>query len=226
VTDDHSPFTASDDHSDDGNAGFSETSPTPYADCHTFDTDTVERDPFERNAFERDAFQQTFETVAQHDAVSTTPEVEPSEHERFSTPVAQEFLPVPQSHTLPIYPNGSDATLLPPRDVSASSIQDADASAVATATIKRSDLLQAELSTHPTTITDRILADLHAHGDNPVDRGLAELLSKQINGEYHHGPSHSDDFSHEHPDSASIDDAQHDHVRLSDDSDNSDKELP
>ena len=111
-------------------------------------------------------------------------------------------------------------------DLSALSVQDAEAPAVTTAAIKRSDLLQAELSSHPTTITERILSDLHAHDDNPVDRALAELLSKQLNGEYQHGPSHSGDPSHEYSDAGSTDDAQHDHVRLSDDSDNSDKELP
>src|SRR5207245_441687 len=83
--------------------------------------------------------------------------------------------------------------------------QDAEAPAVTTATIKRSDLLQAELSSHPTTITERILSDLHAHDDNPVDRALAELLSKQLNGEYQHGPPHSGAPPHEYSDAGSTD---------------------
>ena len=231
VSDDHSPSIESDNHSpaitsDEGIAGFSEASPSPSADDHTFETHTVERDSLERNTFEQDAFEHKFATT-QHDAVSTAPEIEPFGHERHTPPVAQGFLPVPQSPTLPTYPASDiDATPLPSSDVSASSIQNAEAPGVITATIRRSDLLQAELSTHPTTITERILSDLHAHGDNPVDRALAELLSKQLNGEYQHGPSHSGDPSHEYSDAGSTDDAPHHHVRLADDSDNSDKELP
>jgi CheY-like chemotaxis protein len=222
VTEDHSRATTS----DDGITGFSEENPTPSADDHTFETHTVDRDPLEGNTFEQDAFEHKFDTT-QHDAVSTAPEIEHFDHERPTQPEAQGFPPVPQSPTLPIYPpSDTDATLLSPGDISASSIQNEEAPVVTTATIKRSDLLQAELSTHPTTITERILSDLHAHGDNPVDRALAELLSKQLNGEYQHGPSHFDDPSHEHSDSSNADDIQHEHVRLSEDSDNPDKELP
>jgi CheY-like chemotaxis protein len=222
LTGDHSRATTSDDNI----AGFSEASPTPSADDRTFENHTLERDSSERNTFEQDTFEHKFETT-RHDAVSTAPEIEHFEHERPTEPVAPGFSPVSSSPALPIYPTSdSDATLLSPGDVSASSIQNEEAPAVATATIKRSDLLQAELSTHPTTITERILSDLHAHGDNPVDRALAELLSKQLNGEYQHGPSHSDDPSHEYSDAGSTDDIQHEHVRLSDGSDNPDKELP
>jgi hypothetical protein len=226
VSDDHSPATESDNHSpattsDEGIAGLSEANPTLSADDHTFETHPVEPDSFERNTFEH-----KFATT-QRDAVSTAPEIEPFGHERHTQPVAPGCLPVPQSPTLPTYPASDiDATPLASSDVSASSIQNAEGPGVTTATIKRSDLLQAQLSTHPTTITERILSDLHAHGDNPVDRALAELLSKQLNGEYQHGPSHSGDPSHEYSDAGSTDGTQHHHVGLADDSDNSDKELP
>jgi hypothetical protein len=53
--------------------------------------------------------------------------------------------------------------------------------ATTTAVLKRSDILQSQLSTHPTTITDRILSDLRDH-NSPIDRALAELLSAQMNG--------------------------------------------
>jgi CheY-like chemotaxis protein len=222
VTDDHALATTS----GEGIAGFFEASSTPSTDVHMFKTDTVERDSLETNTFEQDAFEHNFETTHQ-DAVSIAPEIETFEHERPTQPVADEFPPVPQSPTLPTNPASEiGAALLSPGNFLASSIQGAEAPAVTTATIKHSDLLQAELSTHPTTITERILSDLHAHGDNPVDRALAELLSKQLNGEYQHGPSGSSDLSHEYSDPGSTDDAQHDHVRLSDDSDNADKELP
>jgi len=192
--------TVTDDHSpattsDQGIAGFSEASTAPFANDHIFETHAVERDSLERTNFEQDDFEHKVETM-----------------------------PVPLSPTLPTYPASNiGATLLSPGDVSASSIQNAEAPAVTTATIKRSDLLQVKLSSHPTTITDRILSNLHARSDNPVDRALAELLSKQLNVEYRHDP---DDLSHERSDSGGADNTKHERVRLSDDSDNSDKELP
>jgi|tagenome__1003787_1003787.scaffolds.fasta_scaffold20979359_6 CheY-like chemotaxis protein len=141
--------------------------------------------------------------------------------------VAQELSTAPESRALATHPwTVLDATALPQDHDSASPTEDAEPAAAIRTIIKRADLLQAELSTHPTTITDRILSDLHAHGDNPVDRALAELLCKQLNGEYRHGPSDSDDPAHEHSASGSTEDTQHDHVRLSDDSENNDKELP
>jgi CheY-like chemotaxis protein len=52
--------------------------------------------------------------------------------------------------------------------------------------LKRSDILQSELATHTTTISERVLSDLRSHGDNPVDRALAELLSEQLAGNNAH----------------------------------------
>ena len=57
---------------------------------------------------------------------------------------------------------------------------------------------------------------LWVHGDNPVDRALAELLCKQLNGEYRHGPSDSDDPAQEHSDSDGTDDTQHEDPSVAD----------
>jgi CheY-like chemotaxis protein len=151
----------------------------------------------------------------------------PSEGEIPSEPVTQEFSPAPESPALATYPSTVlEPTALLQDHVSTSPIENTEYPVATTTIIKRADLLQAELSTHPTSITERILSDLHAHGDNPVDRALAELLCKQLNGEYRHGRSDSDDPTQEHSDSGGTDDTQHDHVRLSDNSENNDKELP
>jgi Domain of unknown function (DUF4388) len=151
----------------------------------------------------------------------------PSEGEISTESVAQELSTELESPALATYPSTVlEPTALLQDHVSTSPIENTEYPVATTTIIKRSDLLQAELSTHPITITERILSDLHAHGDNPVDRALAELLCKQLNGEYRHGPSDSDDPAQEHSDSGGTDDTQHDHVRLSDNSENNDKELP
>jgi CheY-like chemotaxis protein len=103
----------------------------------------------------------------------------------------------------------------------------ADNSAVATGTIKRTDVLQAELANYPTTITERVLSDLRAHGDNPVDRALAELLTEQISGGNAHAqPQHSDCVGasqEQSPDQDQDQTPNQDHVHHSD---NPDQEQP
>ncbi len=89
------------------------------------------------------------------------------------------------------------------------SIANEDSSAT---TLKRSDVLQGELSDYPTTITDRVLTELRAHEDNPVDRALADLLSDQLSGNNAHPqPQHSDS-----PDESQEQNQDHDHVHHSD----------
>jgi CheY-like chemotaxis protein len=91
----------------------------------------------------------------------------------------------------------------------------ADSEPTTSPTIHRRDVLQAELSSYPTTITDRILSNLRAHDDNPVDLALADLLSEQLSGNNAHPQPQNSDFA---------DDSQHeDHVHHSD---NTDKEQP
>jgi CheY-like chemotaxis protein len=128
--------------------------------------------------------------------------------------VAQALLPVPQSHEADTHPSTNTGT---------NSTSESDASPVATATIKRTDVLQAELASYPTTITDRVLSDLRAHGDNPVDRALAELLTEQLSGGHaHEQPQHSDSAGARQEQNRDQNSDQ-DHVRHSD---NPDQEQP
>jgi CheY-like chemotaxis protein len=91
----------------------------------------------------------------------------------------------------------------------------ADSEPTTNPTIHRRDVLQAELSTYPTTITDRILSNLRAHDDNPVDLALADLLSEQLSGNNAHPQPQTSDF---------VDDSQNEnHVHHFDDTD---KEQP
>jgi CheY-like chemotaxis protein len=142
--------------------------------------------------------------------------------------VAQALLPVPQNHETDTYPSPeieahTEETVLPAptqeqpvheRNESDQSLF-AASEAEPTASLHRRDILQAELSSYPTTITDRILSNLRAHDDNPVDRALADLLSEQLSGNNAHPQPQNSDFA---------DDSQHeDHVHHSD---NKDKEQP
>jgi CheY-like chemotaxis protein len=107
--------------------------------------------------------------------------------------------------------------------------------------IKRSDLLQAELADYPTTITDRVLSDLLANDDNPVDRALADLLEHQQSAPkaaplHTSAPHHADEApteatpSHDHSqdssDFAVAHDANHEANPESADKHVPDKELP
>ena len=154
-----------------------------------------------------------------------------------STPVAQALLPVQHDNT------GTSPSPVPQPCHSERSEESAflsdSATAVATIVapapnadsasshestpIKRSNILQSELSTYPTTITDRVLSDLRAHGDNPVDRALAELLAEQLSGNNAHAlPQHTDSLSNSSEQSQDHNSNQ-DHVHHSD---NPDQEQP
>jgi CheY-like chemotaxis protein len=120
-----------------------------------------------------------------------------------------------------IEPSTSDASDSFPNVAGPASQSDgtglSSAESVATPTLKRSDILQAELSTYPTSITNRVLDDLRAHGDNPVDRALADLLSQQF-GEAQPVAALQQVHSQETPDSEIVDQDSR--------NESADKELP
>jgi Domain of unknown function (DUF4388) len=121
--------------------------------------------------------------VSTLDFDATQTSIEYSLETQSAPPVAVALLPAPETESVSTHPS-TEAASVSAAELSTDPNSDnfqVTPDAYATPTIKRRDLLKAELSSYPTTITDRILSGLRDHG-SPVDQALAKLLSAQLSG--------------------------------------------